>query len=94
MKYLLLVLVLSLAGCAGNAAVIEALSKDEATFCFKLTSLYGTVTAARTKISSGDVTCDGLQVHSAGQVSVPVTVVPSSGTTPIPVMLVPAPVTK
>lgn len=38
------------------------------------TTIYGTVTFARTNIQNGDVTCDGLEVHSPGQTIVPVTV--------------------
>jgi hypothetical protein len=80
--------VFALGGCFGNAAVIEALAKDNATFCLKLTTLYGTVNFARTNITAGDVTCDSLQVHSQGQTSIPVSVIPSSTPNPLPVQVI------
>jgi hypothetical protein len=84
----IILLCLGLTGCAGNAAVIEALAKDQATVCSKLTTIYGTVTFARTNITNGDVECDSLKVHSQGQTTIPVSVIPSSTPNPLPVTVV------
>jgi len=55
----LLGLVLLSAGCAGNAALIEAMAKDPASVCVTVTSVYGTVKVYRTAIAGGSVKCDG-----------------------------------
>jgi hypothetical protein len=59
--------VLTLCGCAGNAAIVEALAKDDASVCLTITSIYGRVQLARSKITSGEVTCTtdgGLSVRA------------------------------
>ncbi len=61
-------------GCAFDAATIEALSRDNATFCARISSIYGVVAVSRTNITTGTVKCDGLEVYSPGDVVVPVTV--------------------
>lgn len=64
-----------LSGCV-SPAMLEALAKDQATFCGQISTVYGTVKVARTNIQNGDVTCDGLKVTTPGSTSVPVTVRP------------------
>ena len=85
----LMILVGGISGCAGNADVIKALAVDQATVCVRVTTIYGTLTAARSNIIGGDVTCDTLVIKSQGQVSIPVTVVPSTTQTPVSVQIVP-----
>lgn len=77
---------LLLAGCSGNAQLIEALAKDPASNCVRITSVYGTVLMSRSNLSSGSLTCngDGLTIKSDSTtapgtpqgVYVPVQVVP------------------
>ena len=88
----LVVLVLALTGCSSTniSELVDALAKDPATVCVNFVSMWGTVSAARTNIVSGDVTCDKLQVHSPGQTTLPVTVVPQTAQSPLPVQLVPS----
>lgn len=74
----LLLCLLPLAACSTTniSELIDALAKDPATVCGSVTTVTGTVNFARTNITSGDVKCDGLEVHSPGQTTVPVRVVP------------------
>lgn len=79
MKLLVAVLwLLALAGCAGNAQLIKALSQDEASVCIHIgPSVYSPpISISRTKIQNGNVSCTadgGLQVKS-DNVNVPLTV--------------------
>lgn len=67
----LVALMLMLGGCMGNAAVIDAMARDQATICFSNSNMWsGTTNFARTNITNGDVECDKLKVKSSGQVTV------------------------
>lgn len=67
-------LIVALMGCAVDPALIEALSKDQATACITVSAVWGTASIARSNITNGDVKCGALEVHSPGQVNVPVSV--------------------
>lgn len=56
-------LCLLLSGCM-TPALLREMAKDSATFCGRVSSLYGTVEYARTNISAGNVECNGLKVTS------------------------------
>lgn len=62
----LLFMLMLLSGCAPTnlAQVIEAASKDDATFCARVTTVYGTATVLRSNIHGGDVSCDTLTIKS------------------------------
>jgi hypothetical protein len=75
---LFLLLPAPILGCSIDPAVFEALAKDNATFCARITTIYGTMTVSRTNIVNGDVKCDALEVHSPGSTVVPVRVEPVS----------------
>lgn len=74
---LMLVLV-GAAGCAPSnlADVIAAAAKDDATFCGRVTTVYGTATFMRSNVHGGDVSCDTLSVRSTTNISVPLTLTP------------------
>ena len=62
---LLVWLVWLAAGCADNAALIQALAKDQATVCATIVGTFGTVKLARTGLRAGKVSCtaDGMEVQ-------------------------------
>jgi hypothetical protein len=72
----LLALVPLLGGCINGAAMIDALAKDNATGCLRVSTPWGSVDGARTNITAGDVKCNGLEVRTPGVATVPVTVRP------------------
>ncbi|MEN6401270.1 MAG: hypothetical protein ABFD94_04945, partial [Armatimonadia bacterium] len=61
----LAVLCLCLSGCF-TPAMLREMAQDSATFCGRVTSVYGTVEYARTNITAGNVKCNGLEVQSQG----------------------------
>jgi hypothetical protein len=74
MRLLLVSLLFFLTACSNLDNVVKELAQDTATVCAKIATIYGTMSIARTNIKEGDVKCDGLEVHSQGQTSIPVTI--------------------
>lgn len=62
MRILLAMLIFGLSGCI-TPAMLKEMAKDNATFCGKVTMIYGTFEYARTNIIDGDVECNGLKVR-------------------------------
>lgn len=89
-----------LSGCAPSnlADVIRAAGQDNATFCGRITTVYGTATFMRSNIYQGDVSCDTLSIRSTTNVSLPMTITPSFSVgpsapqAPVPPLTVPRPI--
>lgn len=86
MKWLMgslwLVIAVALTGCFGNAAMVEAMRNNNATFCAKVVTPWGGATYLQSNPTFGSATCDGMTVsygnpNAPGVVSVPVTITPS-----------------
>ena len=80
-------------GCAPSnlADVIRAAGQDNATFCGRLTTVYGTATFMRSNIYQGDVSCDTLSIRATTNVTLPMTITPSFSVAPAPQPLPVAP---
>lgn len=76
----LLLLLFLLTGCFGNAAMVNAMKNNNATFCTKIITPWGGATYFQSNPKVGTATCDGMTITYGdvrpGQVEVPVTVVP------------------
>ena len=80
MRVLVLVLAcVFLAGCVGNAAMVEAMKNNNATFCAKVTTPWGGAQYFQSNPIYGSANCDGMQLsygNPNGTVNVPVTITP------------------
>ena len=68
-----------LGGCFGNAAMVQAMKDNRATFCAKIVTPWGGATYLQSNPEFGTATCDGMTVsygNPNGTVSVPVTITP------------------
>jgi hypothetical protein len=77
-----LIMVIGLTGCFGNAAMVDAMRNNNATFCAKIVTPWGGATYLQSNPTFGTATCDGMSVsygnpNAPGVVSVPVTITPS-----------------
>ena len=76
---LLIAMCLILTSCFGNAAMVEAMKNNNATFCAKVTTPWGGATYMQSNPIFGNASCDGMQVsygNPNGTVNVPVTITP------------------
>lgn len=53
---------LALTGCFGNAAMVEAMKDNRATFCAKIITPWGQATYLQSNPEFGNATCDGMTV--------------------------------
>jgi len=78
----LLVVMVGLTGCFGNAAMVAAMKDNRATFCAKIVTPWGGATYLQSNPEFGTATCDGMTVsygnpNATGVVNVPVNIVPN-----------------
>jgi hypothetical protein len=68
-----------LGGCFGNAAMVSAMKDNNATFCAKIVTPWGGATYLQSNPTFGTASCDGMSINYGnpnGTVSVPVTITP------------------
>jgi hypothetical protein len=63
MGSLWLVIAVALTGCFGNAAMVDAMRNNNATFCAKVVTPWGGATYLQSNPTFGTVTCDGMTVN-------------------------------
>lgn len=58
-----LIMAIVLSGCFGNAAMVEAMKSNNATFCAKVVTPWGGATYLQANPAYGTVTCDGMTLN-------------------------------
>jgi hypothetical protein len=57
-----LIMAVGLSGCFGNAAMVEAMKSNNATFCAKVVTPWGGATYLQSNPVFGTASCDGMQI--------------------------------
>lgn len=60
---LMCLMAVGLGGCFGNAAMVEAMKSNNATFCAKVVTPWGGATYLQANPAYGTVTCDGMTLN-------------------------------
>ena len=82
MLLFLIVLVIGTSGCFGNAAMVQAMKDNNATFCGKVSTPWGGATYFQSNPVYGTASCDGMQVsygnpNASSGIVVPVVITPN-----------------